>query len=252
MTTTKPELRTGKASRQWKPYPELEREPKDMQQAPPCDDLRAKLRAILTPGSHYPYHPTILIGSEIPIYYGATNPATNRTPYVIPDCLVAFDVDTAAIWARVGYDPIQNGKPPDLVIEVASRTTHRNDTLRKRGVYRQLLVPEYWRFDPTGGDYYGRPIIGERLVAGEYVEFPPIRYDDGAVGATSAILNLNFRWRAWRFRIHHPVTGGEYEHPQEANARMQAEQARMRAAQARMQVENDRLQAEIRRLRGER
>ena len=160
---------------------------------------------------------------QIRAFYGQGPPA-----HVIPDCLVALDVDAEAIWNRVGYDPIQNGKPPDLVIEVASRSTYRNDATRKREIYRQIAVPEYWRFDPTGGDFHGQPIIGEHLVNGQYEPFPVIRYDDGSEGATSAVLNLNFRWREQRFWIHNPATGAEYEHPQETIARLQEENRRLR------------------------
>ena len=141
---------------------------------------------------------------------------------------MAFDVDTDAIWQRVGYDPIQNGKPPDFVMEVASRRTYRNDSGHKRNVYEMVGVPEYWRFDPTGGRFYGQAIIGERLANGRYERLPMVEYDDGSEGATSAVLDLNFRWRERRFWIHNPLTGAGYEHPQETIARLQAEIQRLR------------------------
>ena len=243
MTTTQPKMQ--RTAEVWEPYPELPLDPKDMQQSRPIGYLQETLCAILTPGFYLPYHPTILIGDQIPIYYGERRPGVSGPPpHVIPDCLVAFDVDTAAIWARVGYDPIQNGKPPDFVMEVASRSTHLNDSLPKREIYRQIGVPEYWRFDPTGGRHYGRAIIGERLVNGQYEELPLVQYDDGSVGATSLVLNLNFRWRDGRFRIHNVVTGEEYQHPRE-------QAVRLRGAKDRMEEEIARLQAENRRLRGE-
>lgn len=235
---TTPKTETQPVAQIWEPFPELPREPKDMQQIRPINYLQDMFLSIFTPGFSYQDHPTILISSEIPIYYDAARPpAGGPPPHVIPDCLIAFDVDADAIWRRVGYDPLQNGKPPDFVMEVASRRTHRNDTTRKRDIYQRIGVPEYWRFDPEGGRYYGQAIIGEQLVDGQYERFPLTRYDGGAVGATSPVLNLNFRWRGERFHIHDPATGVEYEHPQEANARL---------------VENNaRLQAELRRLRGE-
>ncbi len=252
MTTPKP--KASSATQVWEPYPELDLEPKDMEQVPPIYDLRGKLRYALFPEFHYPYHPTILVGGEIPIYYETDG----RTTYLIPDCLVAFDVDSYAIRARVGYDPIQNGKPPDWVMEVGSHSTHRNDSGHKRDVYRILGIPEYWRFDPSGGDYYGEPIIGEHLVDGQYQRFPSIQYPDGSVGATSPMLNLNFRWREWRFRIHSPDTGQEYEDTHETvlrledtNTRLQDTNTRLQRGQDRLQEEVDRLQAENRRLRGE-
>ena len=227
MTTPKPKTRAD--AKVWAPYPELPRVPQDMRQNLPIDDLQDLLRSILAPGDHYPYHPTILIGREIPIYYGEPRPRTGGPPpHVIPDCLVAFDVDTAAIWERIGYDPIQNGKPPDFVLEVASPGTRRNDSDHKRDVYRMLGVPEYWRFDPTGGRLYGQSIIGERLVNGSYRQFPLLQYDDGSEGSTSPLLNLNFRWRDQRFRVHNPTTGLEYEHPREEIARLREENRRLR------------------------
>ena len=217
------------AAQHWESYPDLPREPKDMLQTPASNYLRDTLQTILAPGLHYPYHPTVLVGNEIPIYHNLTPPTPGTAPpHVIPDCLIAFDVDTDAIWRRVGYDPAQNGKPPDLVIEVASRRTHRNDTIRKRDIYRQIGVPEYWRFDAEDGRYFGQPIIGEHLVNEQYERFPLIRYDDGVEGSTRAILNLNFRCRNRRFSIHDPATGVEYEHPQEMNARLLEENRRLR------------------------
>ena len=217
------------ATRHWEPYPELPREPKDMLQTPAANYLRETLQTILAPGLHYPYHPTVLVGNEIPIYHNLTPPTPGTAPpHVIPDCLIAFDVDTDAIWRRVGYDPEQNRKPPDVVIEVASRRTHRNDTIRKRDIYRRIGIPEYWRFDAEDGRYFGQPIIGERLVNGQYERFPLVRYDNGAEGSTSAILNLNFRCLDRRFSVHDPQTGEKYEHPQEMNARLLEENRRLR------------------------
>lgn len=244
MTTAKREIPPASENR-WTPYPELPRERKDMLQLRPANYIQELLLSILTPGFSYHDHPTIYIASETPIYYGERAPGTSGAPpHVIPDCLVAFDVDTDAIWQRVGYDPIQNGKPPDFVMEVASRRTWRNDSGHKRNVYEMLGVSEYWRFDPTGGRFYGQAIIGERLVNGRYERLQMAEYDDGSLGATSAVLNLNFRWREQRFWIHNPATGVEYEHPLETNQRM-------RERNAGLQAEVDRLQAENERLRGE-
>ena len=235
MTTANP--KPQQAPEQWEPYPALEREPKDMEQLPPILDILTKLCSILTPGYHYPYHPNILIGGEIPIYYGAPDPITNRTPHLIPDCLVALAVDSNAIRRRVGYDPRQVGKPPDFVIEVASPSTRLNDSTSKRDVYQQLGITEYWRLDPTGGSLYGQAVIGERLVNGQYEQFQLLEYLNGAVGSTSSVLNLNFRWKAGRFSIHNPMTGEEYEHPSRSAQRLQQEVERLREENRRLRDE---------------
>jgi Uma2 family endonuclease len=226
---TTPQAKTGSTTEQWEPYPHLAKEQKDMQQGPPEEDLTVKLRSALTPGYHFPHHPDILIGSEIPIYYGDRNPVTRRFPNVRPDILIALNVDTVAIRRRVGYDPIQNGKPPEVVVEIASPSTHRNDSGRKRDIYQMLGVPEYWRFDPTGGEMFGQAVIGEVLRDGQYQPLPLLRYDDDVVGSTSPLLNLNFRYRGNElFTIHDPETGREYEHPEQANARLREEIRRLR------------------------
>ena len=97
-------------------------------------------------------------------------------------------------------------------------------------------MPEYWRFDPTGGRHYGQAVIGERLVNEQYERLPLVQYDDGSEGSTSPIMNVSFRWREPHFRVHDPATGAAYEHPMDAVVRQQGEIAR--------------LQAENRRLRG--
>ena len=228
---TTPQAKTKPTEEQWEPYPHLEKEEKDMQQGPPEEDLIVKLRSALTPGYHYPHHPHILIGTEIPIYYGDRDPVTRRFPNVRPDILIALNVDADAIWRRVGYDPIQNRKPPDAVVEIASPSTYRNDMGRKRDIYQTLLVPEYWRFDPTGGEMFGQAVIGERLAAGQYERLPLLQYDDGAIGSTSPMLNLNFRYRGNElFTIHDPETGREYEHPEQRAARLEEENRRLRGS----------------------
>ncbi len=253
MTSAK--SRIEPAAQYWEPYPDLPKRPKDMQQIRPTDYLQDLLVSILTPGYSYRDHPTILIGREIPIYYDATVPVTRTggpPPHVIPDCMVAFDVGTEAIWRRVGYDPVQNGKPPDLVMEVASRSTFRRDTLYKRDLYQQIGVPEYWRFDPYGGRYYGQPIIGERLVDGRYEAFPSVARPNGASGVSSALLRLEFRWDGQRFRVYDPETGEEYEHWQQRHTRLSERNTRLTAAKDRLEAENARLLDEVRRLRQER
>ncbi len=226
---TTPKAKSKPTTEEWEPYPHLEKEEKDMQQGPPEEDLTVKLRSALTPGRYYPYHPDILIGSEIPIYYGERDSVTGRFPNVRPDIIIAINVDTDAIRRRVGYDPIQNGKPPNAVVEIGSPSAYRIDSGHKRGVYEMLGVPEYWRFDPTGGNMFGQAVIGERLVDGRYQRLPLLEYGGVVVGSTSPLLNLNFRYQGSElFTVHDPESGREYEHPEQENARLREELRRLR------------------------
>ena len=70
-----------------------------------------------------------------------------QTEWLVPDCAVALDVDSDSIMDSNGYDISEIGKPPDFVLEIASRSTGRNDYTTKRDIYERLKVLEYWRFD---------------------------------------------------------------------------------------------------------
>ena len=120
---------------------------------------------------------------------------------------VAFDVDAEAIRRRNGYLIWEVGKPPDVVLEVASETTASNDTSRKRDLYARMGVSEYWRFDASGGDMYGAALVGEYLERGEYREFPVRTAVDGAIWAHSPLLRLNLRWNGGEIELQDPDTG---------------------------------------------
>ena len=107
-----------------------------------------------------------------------------------PDLLVAFTVDVAAVIARRGFAIEEQGKPPDFVLEVASLNTALNDYTTKREGYAAYGIPEYWRFDSTGGDYYPAPLAGDRLVDGEYQPITIVQTEEGRYWGHSDALNL--------------------------------------------------------------
>ena len=169
-----------------------------------------------------------------------------------PDLLIAFDVDRGGIIAQEGYSIEQRGKPPDFVLEVASKTTSLNDYTAKREGYANYGVPEYWRFDPTGGDYYPAGLEGDRLVDGVYI---PIAVDE--VGHArhwgySAALGLHLCWEYGHLRWYDP-TDQRYllTHDEEAEGRIAAETGRA-AAEAQRDAERQAraaAEAELQRLR---
>ena len=73
-----------------------------------------------------------------------------------PDLLIALGVDPAAYQSSNAHIISEQGKPPDFVLEVASRHTGYEDTGEKRGAYAPPGIPEYWRFDETGEFYADR------------------------------------------------------------------------------------------------
>ena len=170
--------------------------------------------------------------------YLALAPTRNLAGVRYPDMLVAFDVDPKLYKARNAYVIEDQGKPPDLVMEIASRRTGRVDVTAKRDDYAALGIPEYWRFDETG-EYHGSRLAGDRLENGVYVpllieELPDVRYCKG----TAPSWGLNLRWESGQLLWHDPSTG-EYvpTFESERAARLQAEAARMRAEAARLRAE---------------
>ena len=143
---------------------------------------------------------------------------SNRNAKLSPDCMVAFGVNPEDVELRNGYLIWEMGKPPDVVIEVASETTARADLTRKRERYASLGIAEYWRLDPSGGDRYGEPLVGEYLEAGEYRRFDLREDDDGLVWARSEVMGINIRWDGLRFATQDPVTGRTMLGLVEANA----------------------------------
>ena len=84
---------------------------------------------------------------------------------------------------------------------MASPTTARNDYTQKREDYAAFGIPEYWRFDPTGGRRYDAALAGDRLVDGAY---QPIEIhgasDDRNLWGRSEALNLTLCWEDGRLR----------------------------------------------------
>ena len=125
------------------------------------------------------------------------SPKENRSRARRPDLLVAFDVSPHMYHEHNGYIISEQGKPPDVVMEVASPSTAGNDTGTKRDEYATLGITlgiqEYWRFDSTGTDY-GQKLAGDTLEQDSYrsLEITGIAAD--ILQGYSPALNLLIRW----------------------------------------------------------
>ena len=178
-----------------------------------------------------------------------------------PDCVVAFGVDPGAIVSRNGYVIGHAGKPPDFVLEVASRSTGRRDYTVKREGYAAYGVREYWRFDHTGGRFHDAPLAGDTLTGEEYTPLPINRDPDGLIWGHSEVLGLDLCWDAGTLRVRDPVTGRFLLTPEKLQLELEAardraefSETRAETAEARAETAEARaaaLEAELRRLRGE-
>ena len=136
----------------------------------------------------------VAVSGDIFMYYLPPDGAQPRLdergravyPRLAPDVLVSFGVPKRD---RLSYVVADEGKPPDFVLEVASRSTWRRDRREKRAIYQALGVREYFIYD-------ARPkamerLFGFRLRGGAYEELPrsPIR-PGGPLGVRSEVLGL--------------------------------------------------------------
>ena len=170
----------------------------------------------------------------------------NLNVRVGPDFYVAFDVEAEAIKRRLMYLPWEVGKPPDLVLEVGSPSTGGEDVGNKRNIYAHIGVGEYWRFDPSGGEYYGEPLVGEELVNGEYRRFDLTTEPDGVLKGYSPLLRLHLCWQDGTLTFYNPATGEYLRNLPDTQAALEQSEAGRQRAEARVRQ----LEAELRRQQG--
>lgn len=191
---------------------------------------------------------TLVVGQATQLVYDSARPGS----FLSPDGYVIFGVPARMIKRDQRIYRIDEwGPPPAFVMEVASDSTASRDMREKREIYARMGAGEYWRFDPSGGDRYGEPLIGERLVDGEYERFETQVAANGDVWARSVALGVDFYWRVGEdghgdFLVRDSDTGewlGDLS--EERTARMAAE-AERDAAEERARA----LEAELERLRG--
>ena len=209
-------------------------------------------------------HSMLLVISELPMGWQHDQ----RSGILVPDLLVAFDVDADAIIRQRGYAIEEVGKAPDLVLEIASIHTARNDERGKRQAYARYGVTEYWRFDPTGGQLYAASLAGDRMGA-DGRGYDPVRIHrvgDGGLWGHSRVLNLDLCWEEGRLRWYDPA-GRRYldTYDEEADGRIEERVRRLlaegerdeeraarvaeRAAREAAESEAERLREVIRQLR---
>ena len=161
--------------------------------------------------------------------------------YILNDPTRSIAPDVFAVFGTHGSHPRRSwivsregGIVPAFVLEVASEGTWRNDATRKRDIYAQIGVAEYWRFDPEGA-HYPVPLIGERLVNSEYEPIAVETEADGILRGHSDVLGLDLCVRAeLELRLYDPATGEWLRSHQESELERRAAQDRIRQLEAQM------------------
>ncbi len=88
---------------------------------------------------------TFLAAANVGVFYLARNPA------IVPDVLLSLDIEIpAGFWSQENqsYFLWEFGKPPDVVIEIVSKTVRSEDT-EKKAIYARMRVGYYVIFDPN-------------------------------------------------------------------------------------------------------
>jgi Uma2 family endonuclease len=232
-------------------YPESDGQP--MAETDIHRDLMAELIAELD--DYFQDEPNVYVSGNLLLYYEKGNPKKN----VAPDVFVVKGISKEQ---RRIYKLWEEGKAPDLVIELSSRKTWGDDLQKKWRLYARLGVQEYYLFDPEY-DYLEPPFRAYWLEDGEYEE---VEVQEGRV--KSQALGLEIVDTGSTLRFFDPSTDAFL--PTRDEIRRAHEQAEIRAAEAesraaeaeshaasevraRQRVESElaRLQTELARLRKE-
>ena len=167
---------------------------------------------------------------------------------VSPDVFVVFGVSKKR---RRTYRTWEEGYTPDFVLEVASKSTYRQDLTHKKELYASVLgVREYYIYDPYHEvDPY---FLGYRLMDGAYKEIALV--DERL---PSLVLGLELGERDGVFGLYDPSRSVwlqplEEQVKQEVQARQSADARAEQEAQARQRAEEELAEtlAALERLRG--
>jgi Uma2 family endonuclease len=209
---------------------------------------RNKMQDLITTLDYYfAAKPDIYVGGDLLVFYERGN----KRKHISPDVFVVRGVPKLPM--RDNYLIWLEGKAPEVVIEVTSKSTRREDQKKKSVLYRDVLkVAEYFLFDPTE-DYLKPPFQGYRLVEGEYEHIEPI---EGRL--PSAVLGLHLERFGVDLRLFEPSAGRWLMTPRELawaeRQRADVERERAEAERQRAEIEKTermRLEAEMERLRQE-
>lgn len=178
-------------------------------------ELMVQLIAVLK--ARYAADPNTYVTGNLLLFYRPND----RRRHISPDCMVVFGVPKMD---RLNYLTWEEGKGPDVVIELTSKTTRREDVETKFELYRDVLkVKEYFLFDPFE-DYLTPSMQGFRLRAGAY---QTIRPKAGRLPSTQ--LGLHLERDGQSLRLWNPTTETWLPTPDEVIESQQAEIARLRA-----------------------
>lgn len=132
---------------------------------------------------HFRSRDDVYVGADMFIYFSLAEDTTED--FRGPDLFVVTGTTKRE---RKSWLTWQEGKGPEVVIEILSESTRRADMTVKKEVYAtRLRAPEYFWYDPFTGERAGFILHG-----GAYVPIEPDQYD----GLPAQTIGLTLvRWR---------------------------------------------------------
>ncbi|MBI5303285.1 MAG: Uma2 family endonuclease [Chloroflexi bacterium] len=197
-------------------------------------DFHAQVLIYLRTALEYYFRnePNVYVSGNLMLYYEEGNPAAS----ISPDVFVVKGINKKL---RRTYKLWEEGKAPDVAIEITSRSTRLEDLGNKRALYAELGVTEYFIHDPYQ-EYLKPPLQGYRLEQNNYAPITP----DTQAKLHSTILGLALQIIEGDLRLFDPRTGELLKTPLEAQEAAEEEAAARQAADA----EVERLRAELKKL----
>lgn len=148
---------------------------------------------VFTLDNHFQAQPDIYVSGNLLVYYVEGNPAKCFAPDV-------FVVRGVPKGQRRIYKLWEEGVVPQIIIELTSRKTWREDLQTKWRLYEELGVQEYFIFDPEY-DYLDEPLVAYRLENGKYAS---LEIKDGRV--KSETLGIELVDTGETLRLFNPAT----------------------------------------------
>jgi Uma2 family endonuclease len=164
----------------------------------------------------------VYVGSNLLVYYVQGDPRKSVAPddFVVKDC-PSGDRRTFKVW--------EEGRAPNVVFEITSLSTRKEDEVKKPRLYARMGVKELILFDPLA-EYLDPPLQGFRFVDGKKLPILP----DATGALESRELGVRLRAEDGELVMYDIATGERLltgqETAEEEVRRLRAEIARLKQA----------------------
>jgi Uma2 family endonuclease len=188
------------------------------------------------------------VGTNMFLYYSTLQ--TKRNDFRGPDVFVVLGTERRDREAWVIWE--EDGKHPDVVIELTSDSTRRYDHGEKKRIYGELIgVPEYFIFDPLRGDLEGYRLDVGKLAYQPLSPSPEGRFVSERLGLeigpwSGSYSDFPGTWLRWYRPDGSVLLTGREAQAEEARQRAEAERQRAEAERQRAEEAERRAEAEER------